>query len=51
MSDKSYETISVEREGRLVRLWLDRPEVHNAFNSAMIRELRAALREIGRAHV
>jgi len=46
MSDKSYETISVEREGRLVRLWLDRPEVHNAFNSAMIRELRAALRDV-----
>jgi methylglutaconyl-CoA hydratase len=46
MSEKSYETISVEREGQLVRLWLDRPEVHNAFNSAMIRELRAALRDV-----
>ena len=46
MSEKSYETISVEREGHLVRLWLDRPEVHNAFNSAMIRELRAALRDV-----
>jgi len=46
MSEKSYETISVEREGWLVRLWLDRPEVHNAFNSAMIRELRDALRDV-----
>ena len=46
MSEKSYETISVEREGQIVRLWLDRPEVHNAFNSAMIRELRAALRDV-----
>ncbi|MDP2915184.1 MAG: enoyl-CoA hydratase-related protein [Candidatus Aminicenantes bacterium] len=46
MSDKRYETISVEREGKLARLWLDRPDVHNAFNSAMIRELRAALREL-----
>lgn len=46
MSDKRYETISVEREGKLARLWLDRPDVHNAFNSAMIRELRDALREL-----
>lgn len=46
MSDKRYETISVEREGKLARLWLDRPDVHNAFNSAMIRELRAALRDL-----
>jgi methylglutaconyl-CoA hydratase len=46
MSEKSYETISVEREGQIVRLWLDRPEVHNAFNSAMIRELRAVLRDV-----
>ena len=46
MSEKRYETIAVEREGKLARLWLDRPDVHNAFNSAMIRELRDALREL-----
>lgn len=46
MSDKRYETISVDREGQLARLWLDRPDVHNAFNSTMIRELRAALRDL-----
>jgi len=46
MSEKRYETIAVEREGKLARIWLDRPDVHNAFNSAMIRELRAALSEI-----
>lgn len=46
MSEQRYETIAVEREGKLARLWLDRPDVHNAFNSAMIRELRDALREL-----
>jgi len=46
MSEKRYETIAVEREGKLARLWLDRPDVHNAFNSAMIRELRAVLRDL-----
>lgn len=46
MSEKRYETIAVEREGKLARLWLDRPDVHNAFNSAMIRELRDALRDL-----
>jgi len=46
MSDRRYETIAVESEGKVARLWLDRPDVHNAFNSAMIRELRAALAEL-----
>lgn len=41
-----YKTILVEREGRLARLWLNRPDVHNAFNIAMIRELRSAVREL-----
>jgi methylglutaconyl-CoA hydratase len=47
MKDNSYETIRVEREESKVRLWLNRPEVHNAFNAAMIRELRDALRTLG----
>ncbi len=46
MRDKSYATIRVSREGQTVGLWLNRPEVHNAFNALMIRELRDALRII-----
>jgi len=41
------ETISVDIAGRIARVWLDRPSVHNAFNAAMIRELRAALAGLG----
>ncbi len=46
MSGRAYETIAVESDGAVVRLWLERPEVHNAFNAAMIRELRDALRAV-----
>ncbi len=47
MADQGYETISLGREGNVGRIWLARPEVHNAFNSAMIRELRDALKVLG----
>lgn len=46
MTDRAYETLQVEHDGRVVRLWLNRPEVRNAFNAVMIRELRAALEDI-----
>lgn len=42
----NYETIIVNIEPPIARLILNRPEVHNAFNSVMIRELTLALREI-----
>lgn len=48
MSAKTFQTIQVEREGRVVRLWLNRPEVRNAFNAVMIRELREALEDVRR---
>jgi methylglutaconyl-CoA hydratase len=38
-----HETILVESAGRVGRIWLNRPDVHNAFNSVMVRELRGAL--------
>jgi methylglutaconyl-CoA hydratase len=41
-----YETILYEREGAVVRVYFNRPEVHNAFNSAMIRELDDAFSRI-----
>jgi len=47
MKEKAYETLLVSREGQVARLWLNRPNVHNAFNAVMIRELRAAVRALG----
>jgi methylglutaconyl-CoA hydratase len=34
-------TLRVERDGAVARVWLDRPEVRNALNGALIRELAA----------
>jgi methylglutaconyl-CoA hydratase len=47
MTERSYATIRVERIAKVGRIWLDRPGVHNAFNSEMIGELRAALAILG----
>jgi methylglutaconyl-CoA hydratase len=38
--DTEYETIKVETSEGICSITLNRPEVHNAFNAAMIRELR-----------
>ena len=46
MTSPAYETIRVERSAKVGWIWLDRPEVHNAFNSKMVGELRAALRSL-----
>ena len=43
MTERPYRTIDVELKDRVGRIWLDRPEVRNAFNAVMIGELRAAL--------
>ncbi len=42
MEKKSYQTIKFLVEGKVARIVLFRPEVHNAFNSTMIRELDSA---------
>ncbi|MGZ5452981.1 MAG: enoyl-CoA hydratase-related protein [Candidatus Aminicenantales bacterium] len=47
MAEQPYETIRVERNGRVGWIWLDRPDVRNAFNSKMVDELRAALGALG----
>lgn len=39
---KAYETILLGGEDRVARISLNRPEVHNAFNATMIRELTDA---------
>ncbi len=47
MEEKKYETIILSREGKVGRVWLNRPGVHNAFNAVMIGELRDAVRALG----
>jgi methylglutaconyl-CoA hydratase len=42
----SYETLAIERLGALATIWMDRPEVFNAFNEQLIAELAAACAEL-----
>ena len=35
------ETLEIEREGHVARVWLNRPDVRNAFNDGVIAELRS----------
>lgn len=42
------ELITVEREGPVATLTLNRPELHNAFNAELIAQLHAACEELGR---
>jgi len=37
------ETLAIELDGGLASIWMNRPEVHNAFNETVIAELDAAL--------
>jgi len=45
MADQQFRTVIAVREGKALRLTMNRPQVHNAFNSDMIRELAAAFEE------
>ncbi|MDH3216008.1 MAG: enoyl-CoA hydratase/isomerase family protein [Candidatus Krumholzibacteria bacterium] len=42
MSDKNYRTIAIDRAGAVAAIWLDRPQVKNAFNEELIAELTEA---------
>lgn len=44
MSGTSYETLSVSRDGHVLHLRLNRPEVRNAFDGRVVRELAQAVR-------
>ena len=46
MTLDSYKTITFTKEGKIARVCFNRPEVHNAFNSVMIRELDEVCEEI-----
>jgi methylglutaconyl-CoA hydratase len=41
-----FETVEIERDGALAWVWMNRPEVHNAFNARLIADLAAACREL-----
>jgi methylglutaconyl-CoA hydratase len=43
---KKYRTVSVSEKGAVARVELDRPEVRNAFDDALIQDLHQALEEI-----
>lgn len=52
MSGNRFETIKHDVESGVARVILNRPEVHNAFNDTMIRELRAVFDDIaGRSDI
>ena len=42
----SYKNILIESANNIATIWLNRPEVHNAFNDFTIRELTAAFSEL-----
>jgi methylglutaconyl-CoA hydratase len=42
----SYETLAIERRGAVATIWMDRPDVFNAFNEQLIAELAAACVEL-----
>src|SRR4030066_2074748 len=45
MADQEPRTILVAKDGKVLRLTMNRPQIHNAFNAAMIRELAVAFDE------
>jgi methylglutaconyl-CoA hydratase len=47
--EKTFETISYSIENQIAKITLNRPEVHNAFNDVMIRELLEVFQEISKS--
>lgn len=39
-----FETLEIERTGAIATVWMNRPDVHNAFNAQLIADLTAACR-------
>lgn len=42
----TYTSLTIERRGRAVWLWMNRPEVHNAFDETLIAQLTEAFAEL-----
>jgi methylglutaconyl-CoA hydratase len=45
----STENLVIERDGAVARVWLNRPDVRNAFNEDVIADLKATFAELGAA--
>lgn len=41
-----FETLEIELKGAVATLWMNRPEVHNAFNAQLIADLTGACRQL-----
>jgi methylglutaconyl-CoA hydratase len=41
-----YGTLEIERAGGVATIWMNRPDVHNAFNAQLIGDLTAACRQL-----
>lgn len=41
-----YETLEIELSGGVATVWMNRPDVHNAFNAQLIADLAAACRQL-----
>ena len=41
-----YTTLDIERQGPVATIWMNRPELHNAFDETLITELTAACMEL-----
>jgi methylglutaconyl-CoA hydratase len=46
MSSAEWQTLRIERDARVARIVMQRPEVHNAFDAQLIAELTAVLQEL-----
>ena len=42
----SYQFLQLEQQGQVTYVWLNRPELHNAFNTIVIEELHACFKQI-----
>jgi len=42
----SYQFLQLEQQDRVAYVWLNRPELHNAFNTTVIEELHACFKQI-----
>ena len=41
-----YEPLEIERSGGVATIWMNRPDVHNAFNAQLIADLTAACKQL-----
>lgn len=41
-----YQTLEIEMQGKVATIWMNRPDVHNAFDEALIKELTAACKAL-----